>query len=130
MALLALFALAGCNPPADYALVGSAFVPAAHGDVHIEKIDKQQILVVIAIDHLPPPAEVEPGMTHYLTWFSAVGEYPALQGALEYDPETRTGRASIPTDMREFDVQITAERSETPTGPSDILVATQKIREK
>jgi hypothetical protein len=130
IALLALFASASCNPPADYALVGSAFVPAAHGDVHIERIDKQQILVVIAMDHLPSPAEVEPGMTHFVVWFNAVGEYPALQGTLEYDPETRTGRASIPTDMREFDVQITAERTETPTEPSDILVASQKIREK
>jgi hypothetical protein len=128
--MVALAAIAGCNPPADYALVGSAYLPASHGDIHIEKIDKQQILLVIAMDHLPPPAEVEPGTSHYVVWFNAVGEYPAPQQALEYDAETQTGRASIPTSMREFDVQITAEQSERPAQPSDLLVASQKIREK
>lgn len=128
--MLALLACAGCNPPADYALVGSAYVPAAHGDIHIEKIDKEQILVIAAMDHLPPPAEIEPGMAHYIIWFNAVGEYPTPQQALEYDAKTRTGRASIPTSMREFDIQITAEQSVRPAQPSDLLVASQKIREK
>jgi len=30
----------------------------------------------------------------------------------------------------EFDVQITAEQSESPSQPSDLVVASQKIREK
>ena len=130
IALVALSASAGCNPPADYALVGSAYVPAAHGDIHIERIDKQQILVVIAMDHLPAPAEVEPGMTHYVVWFNAVGERPVPQQALENDAEALTGQASIPTSMSELEVQITAEQSEAPPQPSDLLVASQKIREK
>jgi hypothetical protein len=128
--VLALLACAGCNPPADYALVGSAYVPAAAGDIQIEKLDKEHILVVITMDRLPPPAEIEPGMSHYVVWFNAVGEYRAPQQPLEYDAETRTGRASIPTSMLEFDIQITAEQSERPAEPSDLLVASQKIREK
>ena len=127
---ISVVACAGCNPPADYALVGSAYVPAAQGDIHIEKIDREQILVVVAMDHLSPPAVIEPGMTHYIVWFSVVGEYPVPQQTLEYDAETRTGRASIPTSLRELDVQITAEQSESPTQPSDLVIASQKIREK
>lgn len=126
----ALVACAGCNPPADYALVGSAYVPAAHGDIDVESIDKEQILINVTMDHLAPPADIEPGMTHYVVWFTAVGEHPVRQQALEYDPETRVGRASIPTSMREFDVQITAEQSDSPIQPSDLIVASQKIREK
>jgi hypothetical protein len=126
---VSLALVGGCNPPADYALVGSAYVPAAQGDIHIEKIDKQQLLIVVALDHLPPPGEVEPGMNHYVVWFSAVGEYPAPQQALEYDSETRTGRAALPTSMRELDVRITAEQTERPTQPSDFLIASQQIRE-
>lgn len=128
--LSALLSLAACNPPADYALVGSAFVPAAHGDIRIEKLDKQQILIAVQLDHLPPPGQIEPGLTHYVVWFSAVGELPTPQQALEYDSETRTGRASIPTSMRKLDVQITAEASESPIRPSDLIVASQKVREK
>ena len=128
--LLALVSAAGCNPPADYALVGSAFVPAAYGDIKIDKIDKENILVLIVMDHLPPPSEVELGMTHYMVWFNATGELPVVQQALEYDSETRTGRASIPTAMNDFEVQITAEQSANPIQPSDLLVASQRIREK
>ena len=124
------WAVVGCSPPADYALVGGAFVPSAHGDIRIEKIDKQQKLLSITMDHLPPPGDIEPGLTHYVVWFAAVGALPVPQGALDYDPETRTGVASIPTDMREFDVQITAESSETPAQPSDLVVASQRVREK
>jgi hypothetical protein len=51
------------------------------------------------------------------------------QQALDYDAETQVGRASIPTSLREFEVQVTAENSETPNQPSDLLMASQKIRE-
>ena len=122
--------IVGCNRPADYALVGGAFVPAAHGDIRIEKIDKQQKLLTITMDHLPPPGDIEKGVAHYVVWFSAVGELPLPQGTLDYDPENRVGIASIPTDMREFDLQITAEKTATPTQPSDLLVSSQRIREK
>ena len=59
ISLFVLAMIASCNPPADYALVGSAYVPAAHGDIEIEKIDKEQILVTLALDHLVPPERVE-----------------------------------------------------------------------
>jgi hypothetical protein len=121
--------VAGCNPPADYALVGSAYVPAAHGDIRLEKIDREQVLVNLRLDHLPPPERVEEGVTHYVVWFSEVGEYPVRQQTLDYDLDTGVGQASIPTTMRRFDVRITAEQSDSPTRPSDLLVASQKIRE-
>jgi hypothetical protein len=130
--LISLFVvamIASCNPPADYALVGSAYVPGAHGDIQVEKIDKTQILITAMLDHLVPPEKIELGLTHYIVWFTPVGEHPIRQRALDYDAETQVGRASIPTSLREFEVQITAENSETPNQPSDLLVASQKIRE-
>jgi hypothetical protein len=128
--LLAAAMLTGCNPPADYALVGSAFVPAAHGDIRIEKIDKQQKLITVTMDHLPLPEEIEAGVTHYVVWFAAVGALPTREGVLEYDRETRVGRASIPTSMLDFDVRVTAEQSDSPVQPSDLVVASQRVREQ
>ena len=58
-----------------------------------------------------------------------VGEFPIRQRELEYDSEAQVGRASIPTSLREFELQVTAENSETPNQPSDLLVASQKVRE-
>ena len=130
ISLVAISMIASCNPPADYALVGSAYVPAAHGEIDVEKIDKEEILITVTLDHLVPPEKIELGLTHYIVWFAPVGEHPMRQRALDYDAEAQVGRASIPTSLREFEVQITAENSETPNQPSDILVASQKIREK
>jgi len=122
--------IASCNALADYALVGSAYVPAAHGEIDIEKIDKQQILVTVILDHLVPPEQIELGLTHYVVWFSTAGELPVRQQALEYDAEARIGRAAIPTSLREFELQITAENGDAPNQPSDLVVASQQIREK
>ncbi len=121
--------IASCNPQADYALVGSAYVPAAHGEIDVEKIDDGQILVTVLLDHLVSPERIELGLTHFVVWFTPVGAYPIHQGTLDYDPETMVGRTSIPTSLREFEVQITAESRETPNQPSDLLMASQKIRE-
>jgi hypothetical protein len=129
LSLIAMTMIASCNRPADYALVGSAYVPAAHGEIDVEKIDGDQILVTVTLDHLVPPAKIEVGLTHYIVWFAPVGEFPQYQQPLDYDPETHVGGASIPTSLREFEVQVTAEQSETPNQPSDLLMASQKIRE-
>ena len=128
--LMAVLTIAGCNALADYALVGSAYVPAAHGEIDVEKIDRQQILITVILDHLVPPEKIELGLTHYIIWFSAPGELPVRQQALEYDTEAKVGRASIPTSLREFELQITAENGDTPNQPSDLVVASQQIREK
>ena len=119
-----------CNPLADYALVGSAYVPSTQGEIQVEKIDRDQILINITLDHLPSPERVEPGLTQYVVWFTSVGGLPVRQRALDYDAEAEIGRASIPTSLREFEVQITGEAKEAPSQPSSLLVASQKIREK
>lgn len=127
---LTIVLLSSCNPPADYALVGSAYVPSTQGDIRVEKIDRDQILINITLDRLPAPDEIEPGLTRYVVWFTPVGEPPARQVALDYDAEKETGRASIPTSLRDFEVQVTAEAEVAPPTPSTLLVASQTIHEK
>jgi hypothetical protein len=126
---MSLVLLWGCNRPADYALVGSAYVPSTQGEIRVEKIDRDQILINITLDHLPPPDQVEPGLTRYVVWFTPVGEPPARQRALDYDAEAEVGRASIPTSLRDFEVWVTAEADEAPARPSTLMVASQNIRE-
>ena len=127
---LAFALLMSCNPLADYALVGSAYVPSTQGEIQVEKIDRDQILINITLDHLPSPERIEPGLTQYVVWFTSVGGLPVRQRSLDYDAEAEIGRASIPTSLREFEVQITGEAKEAPSQPSSLLVASQKIHEK
>ena len=128
--LFAFLAVTSCNRPADYAVVGSAGVPSVHGDVEIEKIDRAQLLVTVQLDQLPPPGQIEAGLTDYVLWFVVVGEDPERQTVLEYDAASRVGRASVPTSLREFEMRVTAESTPTPDTPSYILVASQQIQEK
>jgi len=128
--LFAVLAVTSCNRPADYALVGSADVPSVHGDVRIEKIDRDQLLVTVQLDELPPPSKIEAGLTHYVLWFVGGGEDPERQTALEYDAEALVGRASVPTSLRDFEMRVTAENTPEPNTPSFLLIASQQIREK
>jgi hypothetical protein len=127
--LFAVLAVASCTRPADYAVVGSADVPSVHGDIRIEKIDKDQLLFTVQLDRLPPPSQIESGLTDYVLWFVVVGEDPQRQAALDYDAAALVGRASVPTSLREFEMRITAEGSPEPNTPSFLLVASQRIRE-
>lgn len=128
--LFAVLAVASCNPPADYAVVGSADLPSVHGDIRIEKIDKGQLLFTVQLDELPPPSQIESGLTDYVLWFVVVGEDPQRQAALEYDAAALVGRASVPTSLRDFEMRITAENTPEPSTPSFLLVASQRVREK
>jgi hypothetical protein len=130
LASVTIVLVAACNRPADYALVGSAFVPSAQGEIDVERGDGGEILINMTIDELVSPERIELGLTHYVVWFTPVGALPERQGTLDYDPKTQTGHASIRTKLREFELEITAEASEAPNQPSDLLVASQKIREK
>ena len=95
--LLLAMMLTSCNRPADYAVVGSAEVPSAHGEIQIEKIDKGQSLVTVLVDELPEPNSIDPELAVYVVWFVAVGEAPEPKCTLDYDPETLIGRCSAPT---------------------------------
>jgi hypothetical protein len=129
LASITILVAGGCNRPADYALVGSAFVPSAQGEIVVGKADGGEILINMTIDQLVSPERIEAGLTDYVVWFTSVGAAPQRQGTLDYDSNTQIGHASIRTKLREFELQITAEAGETPTRPSDLVVASQKIRE-
>jgi len=130
ISLLLVSMIAACNAPADYALVGSAYVPATYGEIDVEKSSGNEILITVTLDHLVPPEKLELGLTHYIVWFIPAGEYPLRQRALDYDAERMVAHAEIRTSLREFELRVTAETSETPNRPSDLVVASQQIREK
>ena len=125
----AVLAIAGCNPPADYAVVGSADVPSVHGDIRIAKIDKWHLLFTVQLDELPPPRQIESGLNDYVLCVVVDGEEPQRQAAIDNEETALVGRASVPTSLRDFEMRITAESTAEPNTPSFLLVASQRIRE-
>ena len=129
MLLAALVLWTGCAKRADYALVGSAEVPGAHGDIEVERVDRDQLLVTLVLDNLAPPEHLEDGLTSYALWFQEDGQDPVLKGVLDYDVEERVGRGMATTALRVFRLFVTAEFTEAPESPSDFVVAAQTIDE-
>ena len=128
--LTMLVGLVGCNPRADYALVGSAEVPGTHGEMEVEEIDQDQLLVTLVLDRVPPPERLEEGMTHYVLWFDEGDEAaPELKAVFDFDRETMTAKAMATTSWTSFRVLVTAEPGPSPTEPSDIVVSKQVVNE-
>lgn len=120
---------AGCNPRADYALVGSAEVPSAYGDVKVEEVDDDQLLVTLVIDHLAPPQKLGAELSAYALWFESVGRPPELKAILDYDAEAHVARGMATTALKSFVLRVTAEESLAPESPSDYVITTQSIDE-
>ena len=125
--LIGLILGIGCNPRADYALIGSAEIPSAYGDIKIEKIDQKQWLLTLLIDHLPPPERLDPSLQNYVLWIERVNHPPKLKSVLDYDPDSQQGRAMMTTSLKSFALRVTAETSTSPKIPSDYVVTTQFI---
>ena len=74
-------------------------------------------------------------MGHYVVWLGPLPETEDDEvdferlGALEYDPEAKTGRFSNTTRSRYFVLRITAEASPDAAAPSDLVVAERTVRQ-
>ncbi len=120
---------AGCNPRADYALVGAADVPSAYGDVKVEEVDEDKLLITLVIDHLGPPQKLGADLSSYALWFESVGKPPELKAILDYDAKTHSARGMATTPLKSFVLRVTAEKSREPEAPSDYIITTQSIDE-
>lgn len=125
--LLWVVALLGCGA-AQYALVGTAHVSGAHGDVQLERASEGGTMATVIMDQLPPPSELD--KETYVLWFDADGEDPQNMGALAYDDKTRQAKATGTSAHRDFEIIITAEDSAEAEELGDLVIARKQIEGK
>lgn len=95
----------------------AASVPAAQGQVETGRAKDDRTEVKISIEHLAPPEKLTPAQTVYLVWFQESGNAPVVQGQLRLDKKLK-GKFKTTTNMKTFDVIITAESDVTLKAPS------------
>lgn len=117
----------GCGGPTSYALVGSARSAGTDGTLEIEADEYGNFEVTVEVEHLPPPDRIGDNLTVYVVWFIASGTPAHKEGVLAYDVDDRSGHFRTHTNLPEFTVKITAERSPAVNTPSDVVVVNRRV---
>ncbi len=125
-AALSLFVMA-CGGSHKYSVVGTPKASGADGTVEVEKLEGDNLMVTINLEHLPPPERIAEGKKNFVAWFQPNNGIPVRAGALAYDEDTRVGNLMATTTEKRFRLLVTAEEASNPTSPSDIIVTEQLV---
>lgn len=100
-------------------LSSSADIPAARGEVKLDRTDQGNTKVEVTVKHLAEPAQVQQGATTYVVWAAPRDAFatPQSLGALRVGDDLE-GKLETTTPLRAFDLFITAEPSASVPQPS------------
>ena len=127
---LALAAVS-CAGSSKLQMTASPDIPAAQSKVKISSTENGNTQIELKVEHLAPPARVDPAATVYVVWARGNddGAQPVNLGALRVDDDLN-GSITAVTPLRAFDLYVTAESSQavtTPTGKT-LLSTTVTMR--
>ncbi len=127
LALCATLACANSNTTAQ--LNPSDRTPAALAEIDVDRQrGTQNAQIDIALEHLPPPAELGDEYTTFVVWLTPRGSEQAQNiGQLDYDPGSREGSLDTITPYDQFDLTITAEPSADPLEQSEMVIASGDV---
>lgn len=111
----------------SYNVVGTQRDPGAEGTIQVERIEGGNRLVTASLQHITPPERLGQGLTTFVMWFRDPRGQSTKASNLEYDPGSRTGRATATTPMGRFLVIVTAERNGEAHEPSDNVIFNQRV---
>ena len=125
---IAAFSCAGSR---ELRLTASPDIPGAQGTATVSATDDSNTKVVVTVEHLASPERVAPGATVYMVWVrgNESGALPQSLGALRVDDHLK-GSISAMTALREFELYITAEPSQTSTEPTGKTVLSTTVAMK
>jgi hypothetical protein len=108
-----------------FPMTAASIVPAARGQVDIDKDKNGNIRVNMKIQYLARPENLTPPAVAYVVWLQDKGGTPENQGQLKIDKKMAASFKTV-TPSKGFDLFVTAERDsgvKAPSGP-EVLRAT------
>jgi hypothetical protein len=127
--LLTTWPLAACGGGArTYTLRGTQRDPGSDARVQVETLDGGNHLVTLTATNVTPPDRIGTGNTVYLVWIRTPNGQAQMESPLAYQPDQRTGRATVTTPQRRFMLLVTAERDAAAATPSENVVLTQEVQ--
>lgn len=109
-------ALAGCG--STFVMTPDAMVPFAKGQIDASFVKGGNNKMALKVEHLGPPAKLNPSATVYVVWITPKGKdeaKPTNVGALKVDDDY-AGELEFTTPFEAFDVSVTPEKA------ADIMV--------
>jgi hypothetical protein len=97
----------------------AGIVPAATGQVDVNRDNNGNTRMDVKVDHLALPASLSPSKTTYVVWAQGANTPPENLGELKVGDHLK-GELKTTTAQRDFELLVTAEnnpRTSTPTGP-------------
>lgn len=91
-----------------FPLTASSIVPAALGQVNIDKDKNGNTTVRITVEHLANPQNLTPAADVYVVWFQDRDGNPEKRGQLKVDKNLKAKFESVTT-AKSFDLFITGE---------------------
>jgi hypothetical protein len=116
-ALAMLIVAAPLASAKKYTMVATQSVPAARGEVDVDKDHNGNTKINIEVEHLAKPGELTPAAASYVVWVQQRGGQPINEGQLTVDKDLK-GEFTTVTPYSTFDLFITAESGPVVQSPS------------
>jgi hypothetical protein len=110
-----------------YPMTASSTVPAARGQVEIDKDKNGNTRLNMNVEHLADPQNLTPAAALYVVWLQEKAGEPQNQGQLKVDKNLKA-RFETVTPSKSFDLFVTGERdngAKAPSGPEVLRIAIQ-----
>jgi hypothetical protein len=112
-----------------YPLTATPVVPGAKGEVDVGKDKNGNTEVTLKVEFLPKPSALTPPAETYIVWFRPQGSEPQAQGQLKVD-NYRKAEFKTTTNLKNFDVSVTAETERAPKAPAGPEVLRATVQEQ
>jgi hypothetical protein len=112
-----------------FPLTATPVVPGAKGYVDVGQDKNGNTEVDLKVEFLAKPSSLTPPAETYIVWFRQQGSEPESQGQLKVDDNLR-GEFKTTTNMKNFDVFVTAENERVPKAPTGPEVLRATIQEQ
>jgi hypothetical protein len=108
-------------------MAASTIVPAARGEVAIDKDKNGNTKLKMTVQHLAKPENLTPRAAAYVVWLQERGGNSENKGELKVDKNLNATFETV-TPMKSFDVFVTAEQDARATDPRGPQVLTATIQ--
>lgn len=126
---LALGGVAGCgHGNTTMPLTVSPQMPAARGEVTLDKQDGPEQKLTVKVEHLAEPSRTNPNATVYVVWMVPQGTYnPQNIGVLSVNKDLK-GTLETQTPYKSFQIFVTPEQTASVTTPSNQQIMQAQVQ--
>jgi hypothetical protein len=112
----------------NYHMTSTSIVPAAAGEINVDKEKNGNVQVHVEVEHLAKPGKLTPPANTYVVWLQQEGSQPQKLGQLKVGDDLK-GELKATTPLNNFKVFITAETDSQTTIPSDQVVLRATVQQ-